>query len=223
VLLGGFWIQQRTLAQAGGAPLVDPALFRHRAFSAGLITQFAFWCGQASFFLVLALYLQQGRGLSAMSAGLVFTILAAAYLIASVLAPSLAQRHGRRVLGIGALVLAAGHALLVLIVGEVGTGGSIAELVPGLLLVGAGMGIVIAPLMTVIMSSLGPEQAGAASGALSTMQNVGNALGVAVVGVIFFGALHGGYSHAFELSVAALALTLVGVAGLTRLLPKASS
>jgi MFS family permease len=140
-----------------------------------------------------------------------------------VLAPSFAQRNGRRVLGVGALVLAAGHGLLVLIVGEVGTGGSIAALVPGLLLVGAGMGIVIAPLTTVIMSALGPEQAGAASGALSTMQNVGNALGVAVVGVIFFGALHGGYSHAFELSLVALAATLLAVAALTRLLPKASS
>jgi hypothetical protein len=114
------------LATAGGAPLLNPALFRHRAFSAGLITQFAFWTGQASFFLVLALYLQQGRGLSALSAGLVFTVLAAAYLVASLLA-----RGGRRTLGIGALVLAAGHALLVLTVGELGTGGSVAELVPG--------------------------------------------------------------------------------------------
>ena len=52
----------------------NPALFRQRAFSAGLITQLVFWAGQASFFLVLALYLQQGRGLSALSAGLVFTV-----------------------------------------------------------------------------------------------------------------------------------------------------
>jgi hypothetical protein len=51
------------------------------------------------------------------------------------------------------------------------------------------------------------------------MQNVGNALGVAVTGVIFFGALRGGYAHAFELSVAELALMLVLVAALTTLLP----
>jgi hypothetical protein len=55
---------------------------------------------------------------------------------------------------------------------------------------------------------------------LSTMQNVGNALGVAVTGVIFFGALHGGYAHAFELAVAELAVLLGGVAVLTRLLPR---
>jgi MFS family permease len=68
-----------------------------------------FWCGQASFFLVLALYLQQGRGLSALQAGLVFTILAGAYLVASLGAPALAVRHGRRVLAAGALALASGH------------------------------------------------------------------------------------------------------------------
>jgi hypothetical protein len=54
---------------------------------------------------------------------------------------------------------------------------------------------------------------------LATMQNVGNALGVAITGVIFFGSLHGGYAHAFELAVGELAVLLVCVAALTRLLP----
>jgi hypothetical protein len=55
---------------------------------------------------------------------------------------------------------------------------------------------------------------------LTTMQNVGNAVGVAISGVIFFGALHAGYAHAFELAVGELAVTLVVVAALTRLLPR---
>ncbi|MBV8217396.1 MAG: MFS transporter, partial [Solirubrobacterales bacterium] len=83
-----------------------------RTFTAGLLTQLAFWCGQASFFLVLALYLQQGRGLSALDAGLVFTIMAVAYVAASAQAPALVLRFGRRLLAVGALVLAAGHGLL---------------------------------------------------------------------------------------------------------------
>jgi predicted MFS family arabinose efflux permease len=66
---------------------------------------------------------------------------------------------------------------------------------------------------------MNPEQAGAASGVLSTMQNVGNAVGVAVIGVLFFGALHSGFAHAFELSLIALAAILLAVAALTRLLP----
>ena len=194
-------------------------LFSKRAFSAGLLAQLVFLCGQASFFLVLALYLEQGRGLSALQAGLVFTILAGAYLVASLGAPALAVRHGRRVLAAGALVLASGHAILLATVAGVGTHGSVLALVPGLVLIGAGMGLGITPLATIIMSSMEAAEAGAASGALSTMQNVGNAIGVAIIGVIFFGALHSGFAEAFELSLAALAGILVVVAVLTRLLP----
>ncbi len=219
LILGAFAAYQRRLARTGGAPLLDLSLFSDRAFSAGLLAQLVFWCGQASFFLVLALYLQQGRGLSAMHAGLVFTILAAAYLVASFGAPGLATRHGRRVLAAGALTLAAGHAILVATVAEVGVGGSIALLAPGLILVGAGMGLGITPLATIILEGMRPEDAGSASGVLTTMQNVGNALGVAVIGVIFFGALHSGFAEAFQLSLAVLAGILVCVAAITRLLP----
>ena len=141
-----------------------PALFRARAFSAGLLTQLAFWSGQASFFLVLALYLQQGRGLSALNSGLVFTILAVSYVAASARAPELIARHGRRLLAIGALVLAAGHGLLLGAVADVGVGGSVLALVPGLLLIGAGMGLLIVPLTTTILSSVPAEYAGAALG-----------------------------------------------------------
>jgi EmrB/QacA subfamily drug resistance transporter len=218
-ILFAFAVRQRRLSRAGAAPLVEPRLFRVRAFSAGLVTQLVFWCGQASFFLVLALYLQRGRGLDALQAGLVFTILAAAYLVASLRAPALSMRHGRRLLGIGALVLAGGHLLLLATVSDVGVGGSVATLAPSLLLIGAGMGLVIAPLATIVMAGVEPRHAGDASGALSATQNVGNSLGVAIVGVIFFGAVTHGFAHAFELSLVALAMILICAAGLTRLLP----
>ena len=169
---------------------------------------------------MLALYLQNGRGLAPLPAGLVFTILAAAYVAASMRAPALTARHGRGVIALGALVLASGHGLLVAAVADIGVGGSLLVLVPGLVLVGAGMGLVLAPLVLTIMQSLEPERAGAASGMLTTMQNVGNAIGVAVTGVIFFGALHSGFATAFELAVGELALLRVGAAFLTRLLPR---
>jgi MFS family permease len=219
VILLAFAAHQRRIAAGGGAPLLQPRLFRERTFSAGLLAQLVFWCGQASFFLVLALYLQQGRKLSALNAGLVFTILAVAYLAASIGAPALAERYGRRVLAVGALVLATGHAVLLAAVADVGVGGSVALLVPGLLLIGAGMGLGIAPLATIILSGMKSEDAGAASGALTTMQNVGNALGVAIISVVFYGALHSGFADAFQLSLATLAGILVSVAVLTRLLP----
>ncbi|HEX4009628.1 MAG TPA: MFS transporter [Solirubrobacteraceae bacterium] len=218
-LLGGLALQQRRLSARGGAALLPGVLFRSRGFAAGLIAQLLFWCGQASFFLVLALYLQMGRHLSALHAGLVFTILAVAYLATSMRAPALTERHGRRVLAAGTLVLAAGHLALALAVGDVGIGGSVAVLTPGLILVGAGMGLGITPLTSLIMATTGPEHMGATSGVLATMQYVGAALGVAVIGVLFYGALPHGFGPAFELSVCALAVSSIAVAALSRLLP----
>ena len=222
LVLGAFALQQRRLHRRDGDPLVQPALFRERAFTVGLITQLAFFSTMASFFLVFALYLQQGRGLSALNAGLVFTILAAAYLVASLHAPQLTMRLGRRLPGVGALVLAAGHALMAVTVAAIGRTGSIGLLTPALLLVGAGMGLVLTPLTATVLGNLSPQNAGSASGALSTMQQVGNALGVAVTGVIFFGAVHAGFPHAFEISLGELAVVSLAVAGLTRLLPQSS-
>jgi EmrB/QacA subfamily drug resistance transporter len=222
-LVAAFALHQRGLSRRRGAPLLDPGLFRERAFSAGLLTQLVFWCGQASFFLVLALYLQMGRGLDALQAGLVFTILAAAYLAASLEAPKLTLRLGRRLPAAGALVLAAGHGLLAASVADVGTSGSVGLLAPALALIGAGMGLVITPLTSTVLRTLEPQRAGAAAGVLSTMQQFGNALGVAVTGAIFFGALDGGFAHAFEVSLVQLAALCLAVAGLTRLLPRPAS
>jgi MFS family permease len=135
-------------------------------------------------------------------------------------APGLTPRLGRRLPALGALLLAAGHALLAASVAGVGTAGPVGLLAPGLLLAGAGMGLVITPLTATVLTSLEPQRAGAAAGALATMQQVGNALGVAVTGVIFFGAVGGGFAHAFEISLVELALLCASVAALTRLLPR---
>src|SRR5262249_8146409 len=83
--------------------------------------------------------------------------------------------------------------------------------------------LAITPLTATVMSGVDPQRAGALSGVLSTMQQVGNALGVGVTGVIFFGALHGGFGPAFELSLAEIAGVLVVVAAMTRLLPRRES
>ncbi len=220
LLLVEFALRQRALVRRSEAPLLDPRLFRSRSFTAGLVAQFALWIGQASYFLILALFLQQGRGLSALQAGLVFTIVAAAYLVASAKAPGLVERHGRRVVTAGALVFALGHVALIVATESVGVGGSVFTLAPGLLLAGTGMGLCITALTTTVLSGADPQQAGAISGALSSVQQVGNAVGVAVIGLLFFGGLTHGYAHAFEVSLAALAGLLCVLAVLTVFLPR---
>jgi EmrB/QacA subfamily drug resistance transporter len=220
-LLGALIVQQRARLARGQAALIAPALLRERAFSTGLGLQIFFWAGQASFFLVLALYLQEGRQMSALGAGAVFTILAAAYLATSIAAPGLTARYGRRVIAVGAGTLAAGHLALLFCVSSIGVGGSVVALAPGLLLAGAGMGLCVTPLTTISLTSIAPESAGAGSGALSTVQQVGNALGVAITGAIYFGAQAAGVAHAFELSLGELAALLLGVAAMSRMLPGA--
>ena len=219
VILAAFVVSQTRRGRSGRAVLIDMTVIKERPVAAGLVTQFGLWCGQASFFMILALYLQQGRGLDAMQAGLVFTIMAGSYTIASMRSGPLTLRFGRAVIGAGAAILALGHGLLLAAVAAEGTTGLVAWLAPGLVLVGLGMGLCIAPLSTVVLSVAGPSQAGAISGVLSTVQQVGNSLGVGAIGVVFFGALPHGYGHAFAVSVGFLAVLLAAVAGLSRFLP----
>ena len=80
------------------------------------------------------------------------------------------------------------------------------------------MGIALTGLIDAAMGDVEPAYAGAVSGVLSTAQQVGNALGVAVVGMVFFGAVDGGYGHALEWSLVVLAATTAGVALLGTLL-----
>ena len=218
LVLVAFALHQRALARRGAVPVLDLALLRRPTLRAGLTVQLLFWCGQAAFFLVLALYLQLGHGLDPLRAGLVFTVLAVAYLLTSLRAPSLTPRYGRDLIGAGALSLALGDAVLILSV--VVCGGAIPTLVPGLLLAGAGMGLCITPLTSIALSHADGRTAGSLSGTLATTQQVGNALGVAVTGVVFFGNLHGGYGHAFAWSLVELGSLLLGVALCTRLLPR---
>ena len=97
-----------------------------------------------------------------------------------------------------------------------------AWLTPGLILAGVGMGLAITPLATTVLAHVNPQRAGALAGAMSTMQQVGNSVGVAVTGVIFYGAVQHGYPRAAELSLAQLGCLLLAVAALSRLLPSSA-
>jgi MFS family permease len=202
--------------------LLDLGLFARRAFSAGLATQICLAGAQASFFVYLALYLQRGRGMRPLDAGLLFALIAVPYVVTSGPAPALTQRFGRGVVAVGGGAIAAGLGALAITVAEIGTGGSVAELVVGLVLIGAGIGLCYTPLTTIVLEHVDPRLIGAASGAMSTAQQIGYALGVAVTGVIFFGAEPGGIAHAFELSLLELAALGAAVIVATRFLPNAA-
>jgi EmrB/QacA subfamily drug resistance transporter len=219
-LLALFGWQQKRLAAAGGAPLVAPALFAHRRFVQGLATTLAFYVGNASLYFVLALYLQQGLRHGAMLSGLVFTAMAAGFFIASLGSARLAQRFHGPPIARGALLLAAGHALQL---ANVLWGGAhlLAWMLPILFVQGLGLGMVMAPLVSAVLAGLPPQHAGVASGVLAMVQQTGNALGVALIGLLFYGQLDGAatpasYGDAVAASLAYLAASALGVAVLYR-------
>ncbi|WP_329206389.1 MFS transporter [Streptomyces sp. NBC_00683] len=202
------------------SPLIDLALLRERGFTVGLFTYTAFTMGMAAYFLVLALYAQEGRGLDAMEAGLLFVPIGAGYLAASLLAPRLMLRLGRQVIAVGALVRVAGLALLFVMVAQ---DAAIGWLASALLVDGVGMGLALAPIMATVLAGIPPHHAGAASGALNTVQQVGGALGVGVIGILYYGSLAEGSSTAFLHGLTYLIAVALVLAGLAQLLPRAAS
>ncbi|GLW69626.1 hypothetical protein Kpho02_19250 [Kitasatospora phosalacinea] len=184
LLLAAFTAQQRRLRLRGGSPSLDLTLFRERAFTAGLVAQLVFWASMASYFLVFALYLQQGRHLAPISSGLVFSVLGLGYVAASTTARHLAARIGRHAVTTGAVLRAAG--LLLELWAVSGEGRSLWWLVPGLLLDGCGMGLSFAPLTATVLARVPAASAGSAGGMLTTGLQVGNALGVALIGLVFY-------------------------------------
>jgi hypothetical protein len=124
------------------------------------------------------------------------------------------------VLAAGALVRAVALVSAYLAVGHLGTHGSLAWLAGSLVLDGAGMGLVMGPIIGIVLATVAPRNAGAASGVLASAQQVGNALGVALIGVIFFGALDAGHAvpDAFRTALLWLAGGSVLVAAMIQIL-----
>jgi MFS family permease len=157
----------------------------------------------------------------------VFTALGLGYLAASLRSGRMAARLGRQVLAAGACLQAAGYALLGVTVHEFGTGRSVLWLIPALVVIGCGMGFTLAPMIGTVLAGVAPRHAAAAAGLVSTMQQVGGALGVAVIGIVYFGLLGSAppaatFGHAFGGALTAMTGFCLVTAALVQLLPKRS-
>jgi len=216
-ILGGFAAHQAWRRRHAKTPLVDLSVLADRTVGAGLAATGVFYAAMASFFVVLALYLQEGRGLSALGSGAVFTVVGFGYLGASMVPQSVMGRLGRQWPALGGVVMAAGYVLLALTAG--GHGGAAPLLLP-LLVTGIGMGMLTAPLTGIVLAQVAPDQAGTVSGLQSTVVQLGNSIGVAVIGLVFFNALHGGFPHAFRVSLIPLAALPLAAAVAIQFVPR---
>lgn len=202
-----FAFVERWVEKIGRAPLVALRLFASRPFTVGIILVVVAYAGVNSFFLILSLMLQDGLGLSALGAGLVYTPLAVAFFVTSLMAARWTPRWGRRVLEVGSVIAGVGFVTTLVVAFAGGGHLSVPVLIAPLTVVGLGNGLLLPQLLNTVLARIGPNEVGMASGVLSTGQQVGGAVGVAVIGVLFFDDLgptgHGvaGYAHAFGTAV----------------------
>jgi EmrB/QacA subfamily drug resistance transporter len=221
---------ERRKAVRDGSPLVELSLFKVKSFAAGIAVQTVFSVGLGVFFLVWTLYMQNGLGWSAMRAGLTGVPFSIAVSTAAGLSvQKLVPRFGRKVLQAGALLMAAGVLLYLAESARHGLAITSLQMVFPLVVMGLGMGLIVAPLTDAILSGVPREHAGSASGLISTVQQTGNALGLALVAVVFFGRvpdhvlpaeLGPAFVDAFEYALGWVALVMVAIFLLMFALPK---
>ncbi|MFE3226660.1 MFS transporter [Nocardia sp. NPDC059228] len=213
VAFAAFVVYERWRSRNGGSPLIDLDLFRSRPFTVGLASWLLFWIGFGGFFLIWTLFMQAGLGWSPMRAGLTSVFFAVgAGIGAGVSVSVLAPRFGKWVLLAGGLVTAGGFALYGAMAARYESDFASWQMVLPLIVTGIGFGIVVAPTIDMLLGQIPDREAGAASGLLNTGQQLGMALGVALVGILFFAQLDHDSARGVD-SVAAQTRTELAAAG----------
>jgi MFS family permease len=186
-LIGATFVAvQRRLAAQGKDPVLPPALLRDRAFRVGLALYLMLFSSIVAFFLFYAIVLQTGYRLSTLLTGLSTIPSALGTLTFAVLSAVLVRRFGpRRVVITGVLVCAVGSVSMVVPLTLVVSKWLAVATAPSQFVAGAGIGMVIPSLLSLVLPGIKNADAGAASGLLSTAQAVGGGLGVVVMGLLF--------------------------------------
>ncbi|MCW3064991.1 MAG: major facilitator superfamily 1, partial [Solirubrobacterales bacterium] len=177
-LLVAFATLERTVAR----PLLPPSIWKVRSLASGAALMLGTTGVLAGAFYLNSLYLQRVLGWSALETGLGFLPLVAAIGAGVHAAGHLLQRFGARIVVItGMTLIAAGAAQLALAPDHAGY---LANLLPGFLVLGAGIGLVFPAVQITAMSEVDHERAGLASGLMMTAHELGAALGIAVLSAI---------------------------------------
>ena len=225
VLAGFGWYQVRR-QRAGRDPLVEPSVFRHRPYRAGIVFSVVFTGSLGGIVMIFNVFLQNGLGFTPWHSAITTAPWAAGAFIGSAVGGIIMTRLGRRVLHAGLVVEAAGLLGIYAVLRGAGGGVSTADLLAPMVIGGIGMGMVFVPLFDIVMAGVRPQEMGSASGVLQTVNALGMSLGIAGIGAIFF-ALAGGYGqhvpvylHAAEWTALATVLLLAASFAVAFRLPR---
>jgi MFS family permease len=213
--LVGFFVFIRARERAGKEALLSTQLFANRTCNLALVTQNIQWLLLMGSSFVVSVYLQEVRGYSAIRTGVVFTAATVGILLSSFGSERFAKRRTQKTLIVaGFVVTLAGLGLLLALVPD---SENIASFVPGLFLVGFGLGAMLTPSVNVVQSSFPEEMQGEISGLSRSVSNLGSSLGTAVAGTILVSVIAPG-NRAYGIALAALALiALIGLGAAVRL------
>ncbi len=207
------------LSVRGGDPLVALHLLSNSAFVIGLVMALAFYM-LSSFYLTFAVYLQSGLHETPLAAGLATLPFASGFFVSSLVSSYVMQRLGVRTLTLGFALQVLGFGVVMLAVGKVLP----QSLEVGLICGGLGFGTVMPSVIKAVIGSIDQRHAGLASGIMISTFQVGAALGVAIIGGIFYSVLGtrqdpDAYAHAFSLALGCNMALLVLAGGLSLWLP----
>ncbi|HXV56686.1 MAG TPA: MFS transporter [Gaiellaceae bacterium] len=210
LFLLGFFLFIRARERAGKEPLLSTGLFRNRISNLGLVTQNVQWLLLMGTSFVVAVYLQTVRGYNAIETGVIFTAATLGILLTSFGAERFAKRRTQKTLIVaGFVVTVAGLGFLL---GLVRASDDVLAFVPGLFLVGSGLGIMLTPSVNVVQSSFPEQLQGEISGLSRSVSNLGSSFGTAIAGTILVSSLATG-NRSYALAIVALMVAgLIGLA-----------
>jgi MFS family permease len=209
VFLLAFFLFIRRREREGKEALLSTRLFRNRTSNLALVTQNIQWLLLTGVSFVVSVFLQEVRGYNAIKTGVVFTAVTLGILFSSLAAERLAKRYPQRTLIVaGFVVTLAGIALLL---GLVRASDSVWAFVPGLALIGLGLGGMLTPSVNVVQSSFPEELQGEISGLSRSVSNLGSSFGTAIAGTILVSVVATG-NRAY--AAALVSLIVFGVLGL---------
>ncbi len=165
--------------------LIEPSLFTNRMYLSGIAVMLALFGAFGGLLLCVSLYGQLGEGWSPIRAGLSLTPMVIGLIVGMVVSGMLVEKLGRHLLHIGIAILAAGTTTLALMLAGTDRS-SVWYLLPGLLLVGVGVGTVLGQIIQFVIAAVSMDEVGSASGVMEASQQLSTSLGVAVLGTIFF-------------------------------------
>ncbi len=209
VFLAWFYLHLRRAEKSDRPRLLSTSLFHNRTSNFGLITQINQWLIMQGSFFVVSVFLQEVRHYSAIKTGLMLTPATVGTLIAAARAERMAKRFPQRWLICAGFIATTIGLLLLLALGRAQSG--VWTFIPGLFVMGLGIGVMLTASVNVVQSSFGDKDQGDISGVSRSVSNLGSSLGTALAGSILVSTRFPGNKHFAFALVTMVVVSLLGL------------